>query len=104
MHTIERAIEKLNNSAAVNRPHTPNDILFPSEHGRIMYWHIGNNKNANATVAITVSKRKEIVYIYRALNQTNNAKAFYLKKYRKLTCCTNGKQHLHRIKKEKHHK
>lgn len=42
-------------SAPVNLPHTPNDILFPSEHGRVIYWHIGSKRNAKATVAITES-------------------------------------------------
>lgn len=54
--TIDNANEKLKSSAEVKRPHTPNDIRLPSEHGRIIYWHIGNNKNANATVAITKNK------------------------------------------------
>jgi hypothetical protein len=33
--------------------------LFPSEHGRMTYWNIGNNRNARATVAITKERRKE---------------------------------------------
>lgn len=52
MHTIETANEKLNSSAAVKRPQNPNDIRLPSEHGRMIYWHMGSSKNANATVAI----------------------------------------------------
>lgn len=40
-------------SAAVNRPHTPNDIFWPVEQGRMRYWHIGNRRKANATVART---------------------------------------------------
>lgn len=52
MHTMETANVKLNNSAAVNRPQNPNDIRLPSEHGRIMYWHMGNSKKAKAIVAM----------------------------------------------------
>lgn len=54
--TMDNASEKLNSSADVKRPQTPNEMRLPSEHGRIMYWHIGNNKNASATVAITTRK------------------------------------------------
>ena len=64
-------------SAAVNRPHAPNDILnknrksasslqanfrkmtthlFPEVQGLRTYWHIGNSKKASATVAITAKK------------------------------------------------
>jgi len=46
--------ENESNSAPVNLPQTPNDILLPSEHGLIIYWHIGSKRNAKATVAITV--------------------------------------------------
>lgn len=58
MQTMDTASEKLKSSADVKRPHKPNDIRLPSEHGRIMYWHIGNKRNANATVAITVDGRR----------------------------------------------
>lgn len=37
MHTIDTANEKLNSSAAVNRPQNPNDIRLPSEQGRMIY-------------------------------------------------------------------
>lgn len=37
IHTMNMESENDRSSAPVNRPHTPNDILFPSEHGRIMY-------------------------------------------------------------------
>lgn len=56
MQTIKTDNENENSSAAVNLPHIPNDILLPSEHGLIMYWHIGNSKKAKATVAITKTK------------------------------------------------
>jgi hypothetical protein len=49
--------ENESSSAPVNLPHTPNDILLPSEHGRIIYWHMGNRRNANATVAMTARER-----------------------------------------------
>lgn len=58
MQTIDTAREKLKSSAAVKRPQIPNDILLPSEQGRIMYWHIGRSRKANATVAITEKKEK----------------------------------------------
>lgn len=53
MQTIDTDNVKLNSSAAVKRPQIPNDIRFPSVHGRIMYWHIGSKRKARATVAIT---------------------------------------------------
>lgn len=56
--TIDRAKEKLNSSADVKRPQTPNEMRLPSEHGRMMYWHMGNSKNAKATVAMTTKKIK----------------------------------------------
>lgn len=37
MQTMNTESENDNNSAAVNRPHIPNDILLPSEQGRIIY-------------------------------------------------------------------
>lgn len=37
MQTMLTLSENDNNSAPVNLPHTPNDILLPSEHGLIMY-------------------------------------------------------------------
>lgn len=55
---MDNASEKLNSSADVKRPQTPKEMRLPSEHGRIMYWHIGNNKNASATVAITMKSTK----------------------------------------------
>lgn len=78
--------EKDMSSAPVNLPQNPNDILdqqetnffklvqfkleksnftrmkpivpylFPEEHGRIIYWHMGRRRNAKAIVAITVEK------------------------------------------------
>ncbi|ERL86614.1 hypothetical protein D910_04021 [Dendroctonus ponderosae] len=48
--------ENESNSAEVNRPHIPKDIFVPSEHGLIMYWHIGRSRKAKATVAITKKK------------------------------------------------
>lgn len=59
--TMDNASEKLNSSADVKRPQTPKEMRLPlpSEHGRIMYWHIGNNKNARATVAITMKSTKK---------------------------------------------
>lgn len=63
MQTINTDNEKENSSAAVNLPHIPNDILLPSEHGRIIYWHIGNSKKAKATVAITENKMKLLVVV-----------------------------------------
>lgn len=33
------------------------NYFVPSEHGLIMYWHMGNSKKANATVAITVREK-----------------------------------------------
>lgn len=48
----------------VNLPQTPKEILLPSEQGLIMYWHIGNNKNARATVAIT-TKNSHIIHQQR---------------------------------------
>lgn len=59
MHTMNTDNEKDNSSAAVNLPHIPKEILFPSEHGLIIYWHIGNKRNAKATVAITETKDKQ---------------------------------------------
>lgn len=56
MHTIKTESENESNSAPVKRPHIPNEILFPSEHGLIIYWHMGNSKNARATVAITIKE------------------------------------------------
>lgn len=53
IHTMLTLSENDNNSALVNLPQTPNDILFPSEHGLIIYWHMGRRRNASATVAIT---------------------------------------------------
>lgn len=53
MHTMKTESENERSSAAVNLPHIPNEILLPSEHGLMIYWHIGNSKNAKATVAIT---------------------------------------------------
>lgn len=50
---------KLNNSAGVKRPQTPNDIRFPSLQGRIMYWHMGSSKKAKAIVAITTRIKKQ---------------------------------------------
>lgn len=71
--TIDTANEKLNNSPAENRPHNPNEIRFPSEHGRIMYWHIGNNKNANAIVAmIAVHTANNICMESKKKNITNS--------------------------------
>lgn len=32
--------------------------LFPSEHGRIIYWHMGSKRNASATVAMTETQRE----------------------------------------------
>lgn len=60
MHTILTLSENESNSAPVNLPQTPNDILLPSEHGRIMYWHMGKRRNANATVAITKKKKTKL--------------------------------------------
>lgn len=57
MHTILTLSENESNSAPVNLPQTPKDILLPSEHGLMIYWHMGNNRNANATVAITAKKQ-----------------------------------------------
>lgn len=37
MHTMKTDNENESNSAPVNRPHIPNDILLPSEHGLIIY-------------------------------------------------------------------
>lgn len=37
MHTILTLNENESNSAPVNLPHTPKDILLPSEHGLIIY-------------------------------------------------------------------
>lgn len=59
MQTINKDNEKESNSATVNRPQTPNENLLSSEHGRVIYWHIGNNRKAKATVAMTrKTKRK----------------------------------------------
>lgn len=56
MHTTVIDNVKLNSSAVVNRPQNPSDIRFPSEHGRIRYWHMGKRRNASAMVAITEIK------------------------------------------------
>lgn len=56
IQTIETESVKLNSSAAVKRPQNPNEMRLPSVQGRIIYWHIGRSRNANATVAITVRK------------------------------------------------
>lgn len=53
IQTIDTESKKLKSSAAVKRPQKPNDTLFPSEHGRMMYWHIGSRRKARATVAMT---------------------------------------------------
>lgn len=37
MQTMKTDSENDRISALVKRPHMPNDILFPSEHGLIMY-------------------------------------------------------------------
>lgn len=39
-----------------------NTNLFPSEQGRMIYWHIGNRRKANAIVAITEKKREKTVH------------------------------------------
>lgn len=71
--TMDTANEKLNSSALVYRPQQPNDIRLPSEQGRIMYWHIGNNRNASATVAITaVQTANNICIESKKKNITNN--------------------------------
>lgn len=53
IHTILTLNENESNSAPVNLPQTPNDILLPSVHGRLIYSHIGNKRKASATVAMT---------------------------------------------------
>lgn len=73
MQTIDTANEKLNSSAAVKRPQNPNDIRLPSEHGRMIYWHMGRSKNANATVAIiAVHTANSICIESKKKNITNN--------------------------------
>lgn len=37
MHTMNKESENESNSAAVNRPHIPNENLLPSEQGLVMY-------------------------------------------------------------------
>lgn len=64
MQTINRDNENESNSAAVNRPHIPNENLLPSEQGRVMYWHMGNRRKAKATVAITKNYTPFQITIY----------------------------------------
>ncbi len=71
MHTTVTDSIKLNNSAAVNLPQNPKEILLPSVQGRIMYWHIGRSKKASAIVAITVKRKvklKHFIFKYLKLN------------------------------------
>lgn len=56
IHTMKTDNENDSSSAAVNLPHIPNEILLPSEHGRMIYWHMGSRRNARATVAITATE------------------------------------------------
>lgn len=76
--------------------------LLPSEHGLMIYWHIGKSKNAKATVAITV----EIKETNKLLKQKHwyVLGFFLIWKEFWLTCCANSKQHLHWIKEEEHDK
>lgn len=60
IQTMNKASEKESNSAAVNRPHIPKENLLPSEHGLVIYWHMGKRRKAKATVAITET-RKNII-------------------------------------------
>lgn len=89
MHTMNTDRENDNNSAAVKRPHIPNEIFVPSEHGLMMYWHIGSRRKANATVAITENERFVRVWPKFEIPR--------------LTCGANGEQHLHGVEKEEHH-
>lgn len=66
MQTMKTDRENDSNSAAVNLPHMPNEILFPSEQGLMMYWHMGSSRKARATVAIT-KKKNENNYYYTML-------------------------------------
>lgn len=38
-----------------------NTNLFPSEQGRMIYWHIGNRRKANAIVAITGGGETQLI-------------------------------------------
>ena len=64
MQTMLTLNENERSSAPVNLPQTPKDILLPSEHGRIMYWHMGSKRNASATVAITGKIKLFLVKFY----------------------------------------
>merc|ERR1711899_78106 len=63
----------LSNSADVNRPHVPSDILFRFPQGLMRYWHIGSKRKAKATVAITaVHIANNICMESKKKNITNN--------------------------------
>ena len=47
--------------------------FFPSEHGLIIYWHIGNNKKANATVAITAIRKNTLALVLEILQKSQQA-------------------------------
>lgn len=70
MQTINRDNEKESNSAAVNRPHIPNENLLPSEQGRVIYWHIGKSRKAKATVAITKNHNRNQNISYEMLKNS----------------------------------
>lgn len=88
---METESVKLNSSAAVNRPQTPNEKRLPSVQGRIMYWHMGSKRKASATVAITANKSNRLRRVKHKINES-------------LTGCANSEKKLHRVEKEKHDK
>lgn len=72
-HTMATERENETSSAAVNRPHVPNEIFLPLEHGLMRYWHMGSSRKARAMVAIiAVQMAKSICMESKKKNMTRS--------------------------------